>query len=191
MWLTLDKDDSSWEVMSSMASTSDRGYSRVMTRLLKKSNQLTMVVEVNVGRHLSVEWFVSYYGFSAVPICHPLMMQYVQCLLWSLTKPTSQSKSNVLLQYSRRQTCWVWCVQGFTDPQNDWGVPLMSGSVTSEQVIMNYLLSYSSDVDMNIPVFTDYFYMNTGRCSSCHGEAQGGEVARSSRRKAEQEPCNG
>lgn len=55
MWLTLDKDDSSWEVMSSMASTSDRGYSRVMTRLLKKSNQLTMVLEVNVGRHLSVE----------------------------------------------------------------------------------------------------------------------------------------
>ncbi|XP_034562055.1 DNA-dependent protein kinase catalytic subunit [Notolabrus celidotus] len=36
------KDDSNWEVMSSVSSRSDQGYSRVMTRLLKKSNQLTM-----------------------------------------------------------------------------------------------------------------------------------------------------
>ncbi|XP_070783882.1 DNA-dependent protein kinase catalytic subunit [Enoplosus armatus] len=39
---TNNKDDSNWEVMSSLSSRSDRGYSRVMTRLLKKSNQLTM-----------------------------------------------------------------------------------------------------------------------------------------------------
>ncbi|XP_044195297.1 DNA-dependent protein kinase catalytic subunit [Thunnus albacares] len=37
-----DKDESSWEVMSSMSSRSDKGYNRVMTRLLKKSNQLVM-----------------------------------------------------------------------------------------------------------------------------------------------------
>ncbi|XP_054478556.1 DNA-dependent protein kinase catalytic subunit [Anoplopoma fimbria] len=36
-----DKDDSNWEVMSSLSQRSDRGYSRVMTRLLKKSKQLT------------------------------------------------------------------------------------------------------------------------------------------------------
>ncbi|XP_039982420.1 DNA-dependent protein kinase catalytic subunit isoform X2 [Xiphias gladius] len=35
------KDDSSWEVMSSLSSRSDRGYSRVLTRLLKQSNQLS------------------------------------------------------------------------------------------------------------------------------------------------------
>uniref|UniRef100_A0A3B4ZYV0 DNA-dependent protein kinase catalytic subunit n=1 Tax=Stegastes partitus TaxID=144197 RepID=A0A3B4ZYV0_9TELE len=34
--------ESNWEVMSSLSSRSDRGYSRVMTRLLKKSNQLAM-----------------------------------------------------------------------------------------------------------------------------------------------------
>lgn len=34
------KDDSSWEVMSSVSTRSDKGYSRVMTRLLKQSNQL-------------------------------------------------------------------------------------------------------------------------------------------------------
>uniref|UniRef100_A0A087Y0R2 DNA-dependent protein kinase catalytic subunit n=1 Tax=Poecilia formosa TaxID=48698 RepID=A0A087Y0R2_POEFO len=37
-----DKDESNWEVMSSMSSRRDKGYSRVMTRLLKKSNQLSM-----------------------------------------------------------------------------------------------------------------------------------------------------
>ncbi|XP_034415705.1 DNA-dependent protein kinase catalytic subunit [Cyclopterus lumpus] len=36
-----DKDDSNWEVMSSLSSRSDKGYSRVMTRLLKKSRQLS------------------------------------------------------------------------------------------------------------------------------------------------------
>ncbi|KAM8822809.1 DNA-dependent protein kinase catalytic subunit isoform 1-T1 [Spinachia spinachia] len=35
-----DKDDSNWEVMASLSSRSDKGYSRVMTRLLKKSKQL-------------------------------------------------------------------------------------------------------------------------------------------------------
>ncbi|XP_041669965.1 DNA-dependent protein kinase catalytic subunit [Cheilinus undulatus] len=39
---TDNKDDSKWEVMSSVSSSSGRGYSKVMTRLLKKSNQLTM-----------------------------------------------------------------------------------------------------------------------------------------------------
>ncbi|XP_041817023.1 DNA-dependent protein kinase catalytic subunit isoform X2 [Chelmon rostratus] len=38
---TNNKDDSNWEVMSSVSSRTDRGYSRVMTRLLKKSHQLT------------------------------------------------------------------------------------------------------------------------------------------------------
>ncbi|XP_075968746.1 DNA-dependent protein kinase catalytic subunit [Anarhichas minor] len=38
---TNDKDDSNWEVMSSVSSRSEKGYSRVMTRLLKKSKQLT------------------------------------------------------------------------------------------------------------------------------------------------------
>ncbi|XP_033494873.2 DNA-dependent protein kinase catalytic subunit isoform X1 [Epinephelus lanceolatus] len=36
------KDDSNWEVMSSSSSRSDRGYSRVMTRLLKQSKHLNM-----------------------------------------------------------------------------------------------------------------------------------------------------
>uniref|UniRef100_A0A3B4TQG3 DNA-dependent protein kinase catalytic subunit n=1 Tax=Seriola dumerili TaxID=41447 RepID=A0A3B4TQG3_SERDU len=36
------KDDSSWEVMSSSSSRRDKGYSRVMTRLLKQSKQLSM-----------------------------------------------------------------------------------------------------------------------------------------------------
>ncbi|XP_056289749.1 DNA-dependent protein kinase catalytic subunit-like [Pseudoliparis swirei] len=36
-----DKDDSNWEVTSAVSSRSDKGYSRVMTRLLKKSRQLT------------------------------------------------------------------------------------------------------------------------------------------------------
>ncbi|MEQ2314116.1 hypothetical protein AMECASPLE_008745, partial [Ameca splendens] len=36
-----DKDESNWEVMSSFSSRRDKGYSRVMTRLLKKSNQLS------------------------------------------------------------------------------------------------------------------------------------------------------
>ncbi|XP_042366176.1 DNA-dependent protein kinase catalytic subunit [Plectropomus leopardus] len=39
---TNNKDDSNWEVMSSLSSRSDRGFSRVMTRLLKQSNQLNM-----------------------------------------------------------------------------------------------------------------------------------------------------
>ncbi|KAM4534321.1 DNA-dependent protein kinase catalytic subunit isoform 1-T1 [Odontesthes bonariensis] len=39
---TNDKDASNWEVISSVSSTSDRGYGRVMTRLLKKSKQLSM-----------------------------------------------------------------------------------------------------------------------------------------------------
>ncbi|XP_044032842.1 DNA-dependent protein kinase catalytic subunit isoform X2 [Siniperca chuatsi] len=39
---TNNKDDSNWEVMSSLSSRSDRGYSRVMTRLLKQSKQLAM-----------------------------------------------------------------------------------------------------------------------------------------------------
>ncbi|XP_075945492.1 DNA-dependent protein kinase catalytic subunit-like isoform X1 [Anarhichas minor] len=38
---TNDKDDSNWEVMSSVSSRSEKGYSQVMTRLLKKSKQLT------------------------------------------------------------------------------------------------------------------------------------------------------
>ncbi|XP_068566169.1 DNA-dependent protein kinase catalytic subunit [Cebidichthys violaceus] len=38
---TNDKDDSNWEVTSSLSSRSDKGYSRVMTRLLKKSKQLS------------------------------------------------------------------------------------------------------------------------------------------------------
>ncbi|XP_022045230.2 DNA-dependent protein kinase catalytic subunit [Acanthochromis polyacanthus] len=36
------QDENNWEVMSSLSSRSDKGYSRVMTRLLKKSNQLPM-----------------------------------------------------------------------------------------------------------------------------------------------------
>ncbi len=53
--LTLDKDDSNWEVMSSVSSRSDKGYSRVMRRLLKQSNQLTMVMDGTVEKHLSIE----------------------------------------------------------------------------------------------------------------------------------------
>lgn len=92
--LTLDKDDSSWEVMSS---TSDRGYSRVMTRLLKKSNQLTMVLDFVL---------FSYSGSRADPICQLLMMQ---CLLCCHTYSTSQSKINVLLspQSSSRPPKWL------------------------------------------------------------------------------------
>ncbi|XP_041824461.1 DNA-dependent protein kinase catalytic subunit [Melanotaenia boesemani] len=37
-----EKDGSSWEVVSSLSSRSERGYSRVMTRLLKKSKQLAV-----------------------------------------------------------------------------------------------------------------------------------------------------
>uniref|UniRef100_A0A3B4GU24 DNA-dependent protein kinase catalytic subunit n=1 Tax=Pundamilia nyererei TaxID=303518 RepID=A0A3B4GU24_9CICH len=39
---TDNKDESNWEVISSLSSKSDRGYSRVMSRLLKKSDQLSM-----------------------------------------------------------------------------------------------------------------------------------------------------
>uniref|UniRef100_A0A3Q2PZS8 DNA-dependent protein kinase catalytic subunit n=1 Tax=Fundulus heteroclitus TaxID=8078 RepID=A0A3Q2PZS8_FUNHE len=35
------KDESNWEVMSSLSSTREKGYSRVLRRLLKKSNQLS------------------------------------------------------------------------------------------------------------------------------------------------------
>ncbi|TWW70550.1 DNA-dependent protein kinase catalytic subunit [Takifugu flavidus] len=38
--LNHNKDDGVWEVMSSVSSTSHRGYNRVMTKLLKKSSQL-------------------------------------------------------------------------------------------------------------------------------------------------------
>lgn len=41
---TLDQDENKWEVMSSLSSRSDRGYSKVMTRLLKKSSQLSVVI---------------------------------------------------------------------------------------------------------------------------------------------------
>uniref|UniRef100_A0A3B5Q0B1 DNA-dependent protein kinase catalytic subunit n=1 Tax=Xiphophorus maculatus TaxID=8083 RepID=A0A3B5Q0B1_XIPMA len=49
------KDESNWEVMSSLSSRRDKGYSRVMTRLLKKSNQLSM-------QHLSLEKIYSVLG---------------------------------------------------------------------------------------------------------------------------------
>lgn len=52
--LTLDKDESNWEVMSSLSSKSEKGYKRVLTRLMKKSNQLNMVLNGKVGRHLLV-----------------------------------------------------------------------------------------------------------------------------------------
>nr|XP_004569583.2 DNA-dependent protein kinase catalytic subunit [Maylandia zebra] len=39
---TDNKDESNWEVILSLSSKSDRGYSRVMSRLLKKSDQLSM-----------------------------------------------------------------------------------------------------------------------------------------------------
>lgn len=42
--LLSDKDDGVWEVMSSVSSTSHRGYNRVMTKLLKKSSQLVTVL---------------------------------------------------------------------------------------------------------------------------------------------------
>lgn len=42
--LLLDKDDGVWEVMSSVSSTSHKGYNRVMTKLLKKSSQLVTVL---------------------------------------------------------------------------------------------------------------------------------------------------
>lgn len=56
MLFTLDKDDSNWEVMSSLSSRSDKGYSRVMTRLLKKSNQLAVVLDEKVENNLSSFW---------------------------------------------------------------------------------------------------------------------------------------
>ncbi|XP_015230469.1 PREDICTED: DNA-dependent protein kinase catalytic subunit [Cyprinodon variegatus] len=37
-----DKDESNWEVMSTLSSKHERGYNRVLRRLLKKSNQLSM-----------------------------------------------------------------------------------------------------------------------------------------------------
>ncbi|XP_010766865.1 DNA-dependent protein kinase catalytic subunit [Notothenia coriiceps] len=37
---TNNKDESNWEVMSSLSSKSEKGYKRVLTRLMKKSNQL-------------------------------------------------------------------------------------------------------------------------------------------------------
>ncbi|KAF3836111.1 hypothetical protein F7725_028669 [Dissostichus mawsoni] len=41
---TNNKDESNWEVMSSLSSKSEKGYKRVLTRLMKKSNQLNMVL---------------------------------------------------------------------------------------------------------------------------------------------------
>lgn len=49
LFLILDKDDSNWEVMTAVSSTRHKGYNRVMTRLLKKSNQLVMVLDGIVG----------------------------------------------------------------------------------------------------------------------------------------------
>lgn len=59
-------------------------------------------------------------------------------------------------------------------------------------VLMIYQSFYSTDVNMNTCVLNvlTFFCVNAGGCSSRHGEAQGGEVARSPRRKAQQEPCN-
>ena len=42
--LVSEKDDSGWEVMSSVSSKSEKGYGRVMRRLLKQSKHLVMVV---------------------------------------------------------------------------------------------------------------------------------------------------
>uniref|UniRef100_A0A3B5QWJ4 DNA-dependent protein kinase catalytic subunit n=1 Tax=Xiphophorus maculatus TaxID=8083 RepID=A0A3B5QWJ4_XIPMA len=47
---TSSSDESNWEVMSSLSSRRDKGYSRVMTRLLKKSNQI-----LQKKQHLSLE----------------------------------------------------------------------------------------------------------------------------------------
>uniref|UniRef100_A0A3Q2CEF8 DNA-dependent protein kinase catalytic subunit n=1 Tax=Cyprinodon variegatus TaxID=28743 RepID=A0A3Q2CEF8_CYPVA len=41
-YLKTDKDESNWEVMSTLSSKHERGYNRVLRRLLKKSNQLSM-----------------------------------------------------------------------------------------------------------------------------------------------------
>lgn len=61
MFFTLDKDESNWEVMSSSSSKSERGFSRVMRRLLKKSNQLSMVTnERNVFPYVGSNLLIKY-----------------------------------------------------------------------------------------------------------------------------------
>lgn len=50
MLLLVDKDDGVWEVMSSVSSTSHKGYKRVMTKLLKKSSQLVTVAGGRVSQ---------------------------------------------------------------------------------------------------------------------------------------------
>lgn len=52
----LDKDENNWEVMSSLSSRRDRGYGRVMTRLLKKSNQLSSVGHEQRGKLQSIQF---------------------------------------------------------------------------------------------------------------------------------------
>ena len=42
--LVSEKDDSGWEMTSSVSSKSEKGYGRVMRRLLKQSKHLVMVV---------------------------------------------------------------------------------------------------------------------------------------------------
>ncbi|XP_068160133.1 DNA-dependent protein kinase catalytic subunit [Antennarius striatus] len=56
------KDDRNWEVMSSASSRTERGYSRVMTRLLKKSNQLTMEDAPLVALRLRVVKLLGHLG---------------------------------------------------------------------------------------------------------------------------------
>lgn len=80
MLFPLDTDDSNWEVMSSVSSRSDKGYSRVMKRLLKQSKQLNMVVEGDMGKHLSTQ-ICFCFGFNAFLIYQLLMIQYTQSFL--------------------------------------------------------------------------------------------------------------
>lgn len=78
MLLSSDKEDSNWEVMSSVSSrNTDRGYSRVMTRLLKQSNQLTMVLDGKVGRQYLFQYCceVSYSAVVGV-----LIIQYIRAV---------------------------------------------------------------------------------------------------------------
>ncbi|XP_065804990.1 DNA-dependent protein kinase catalytic subunit isoform X2 [Labrus bergylta] len=56
------KEDSNWEVMSSVSSRTERGYSRVMTRLLKKSNQLTVEEAPLVAVRLRVVKLLGHLG---------------------------------------------------------------------------------------------------------------------------------
>ncbi|XP_068603907.1 DNA-dependent protein kinase catalytic subunit [Brachionichthys hirsutus] len=59
---TNNRDDSNWEVMSSVSSRSGRGYSRVMTRLLKKMNQLSMEDAPLVALRLRVVKLLGHLG---------------------------------------------------------------------------------------------------------------------------------